>query len=84
VFSWNWLSPIRLRLALPKSRTGLSGVTAVVGSVTHAVEKVQMQVPPQTKSVQSKEKSFGAVVPAHPVLVSPLLTVPQPEPFLRP
>jgi hypothetical protein len=49
---------------------------------TRAVEKVQMQVRPQTKGVQSKEKSFGAVVPAHSVLASPLLTVPQPEPFV--
>jgi hypothetical protein len=49
---------------------------------THAVEKVQMQVRPRTKSVQSTEKSFGAVMPAHSVLVSPLLTVPQPEPFV--
>src|ERR1700677_901917 len=41
-----------------------------------------MQVRPRTKSVQSTEKSFGAVMPAHSVLVSPLLTVPQPEPFV--
>ena len=29
------------------------------------------------------EKSYGAVMPAHPVLVSPLSTVRQPEPFVN-
>jgi excisionase family DNA binding protein len=34
-------------------------------------------------SVQPTEKSYGAVMPAHPVLVSPLSTVRQPEPFVN-
>ena len=37
---------------------------------------------PRTKGAQSTEKSFRDVMPAHSVLVSPLLTVPQPEPFV--
>ena len=42
-----------------------------------------MQLQLRATSVQPTEKSYGAVMPAHPVLVSPLPTVRQPEPFVN-